>query len=370
MPRLDLHQEQRLAALSQALIDQQAARVIVEPQMRRAGFWFGGGNMVADQDGNLLVVGRYRNAGDSRTGVTAGERGLELAIFRSSDRGANWHKIASWPKSALDVGSQRVLSIEGAALRISPAAVELFVSSEKEGIGYPPGFEHYLKPGTGVWTIDRLAADSIQGLRTASPETVLASDDPGHVHVKDPCLQVTTAGDLRLFFCTHPFNWASSNTGYAVRRQQQPDFGPAVLEFFPRGVAWDVAMTRTTCVFDLPGIGPFADADIRLVLYDGGECVRNLDEHRAAVRRPRGYSCEELGGVAYFAGDRPDQMVRLSRLQPAFVSPHGTGCSRYVDLLATPHGVYASWQQSQADHSQPLVMNFLPQARIEALLSS
>ena len=50
------------------------------------GFWFGGGNMVQDHDGTLWLVGRYRNHGDSRTGLGAGERGLELALFRSDDR--------------------------------------------------------------------------------------------------------------------------------------------------------------------------------------------------------------------------------------------------------------------------------------------
>ena len=74
-----------LTRFCQALIDQESARVIVPPMQPRSGFWFGGGNMVEDADGTFYLCGRYRNYGDSRTGLAAGERGLELAIFRSTD---------------------------------------------------------------------------------------------------------------------------------------------------------------------------------------------------------------------------------------------------------------------------------------------
>ena len=59
-------------------------------------------------------------------------------------------------------------------------------------------------------------------------------------------------------------------------------------------------MARGTCVFDVPQKGIFSEKQISLFFYDGGECVRNLDAHEGAVKRPRGYSCEELGGLAYF----------------------------------------------------------------------
>lgn len=75
-------QKQKLTTLSSELINQEAARILVEPQDRSTGYWFGGGNVIQDRDGSILICGRYRNYGDSRTGVGAGERGLELAIFR------------------------------------------------------------------------------------------------------------------------------------------------------------------------------------------------------------------------------------------------------------------------------------------------
>ena len=54
---------------------------------------------------------------------------------------------------------------------------------------------------------------------------------------------------------------------------------------------------------------------------------------------------------------------------PLFVSPHGTGCSRYVDVLQTADGFYATWEQSQPDRSQPLVMNRLSREEAEAILA-
>ncbi|MCH5376054.1 MAG: exo-alpha-sialidase [Planctomycetes bacterium] len=361
--------EQKLMTLAKTLVDQDKARVIIEPNERASGFWFGGGNMVEADDGALYVIGRYRNAGDSRTGIVAGERGLELAIFKSEDKGASWDKAVSFSKADLNVGDWDVLSIEGAALHLTADGVELFVSTEKDNLGYPPGFEEYLKPGTGVWTIERLVADSIEQLKGASLETVLRCDDPAYVHVKDPFVHKTSTGDLHLLFCTHPFCWTSSNAGYVTRMHEDTEFTPPNYAFFPRGTTWDVAMTRGTCILEVPQVGAFAHQNAKLMFYDGGECVRNLDEHSAAVKRPRGYSCEEVGGVGYFLNEALEYIQRLSRYAPMFVSAHGTGCSRYVDVLTTADGMYATWQQSQTDQSQPLVMNVLSTSEIAEILA-
>lgn len=105
------------------------------------------------------------------------------------------------------------------------------------------------------------------------------------------------------------------------------------------------------------------------MFYDGGECVRELASHSGGVQRPRGYSCEELGGAAYFADRDWSSPTRLSRLHPLFVSPHGTGSSRYLDVVCHDDVWYATWQQSQPDHSQPLVMNQMTRTEIETLLS-
>lgn len=358
-----------LKQVARLLIDQTQARVIVPPQNPSSGHWFGGGNMIQASDGTLWLVGRYRNQGDSRTGLGRGQRGLELAIFRSADLGKTFEKAVSFSKADLSVESREVLSIEGSAMRFVDDGVELFVSTEKTGIQYAAGLENYLKPGTGVWTIDRLRASTIDQLRESTVETILETDDPQFVHVKDPFLG-TNAGEDCLMFCTHPFCWSSSNMGFAPLSDHGIDQNRAQFSCFPRGFTWDVAMSRGTAVLRLPKVGVLADQDIALLFYDGGECVRNLDEHAAAVQRPRGYSCEELGGVAFYPDDNLQRAERLSVVEPMFVSPFGTGCSRYVDVLATDDHYYATWQQSQADGSQPLVMNVVARSEVEAILTS
>ena len=325
--------------------------------------------MIRDEDGTFWLVGRFRNHGDSRTGIGAGERGLELAIFRSSDKGKTFHKSVSLSKADLSTPQHEVLSIEGTALRQSVEGFELYVSSEKAGIGYPDGYQDFLKPGTGVWTIDRLVADDIASLADASVQPFVSCDVPQFVHVKDPFIG-SHQGRTCLMFCTHPFCWSSSNTGYVRLDDDGAILGEPCYDFFPRGFAWDVAITRGTALVPVPRVGPLANREIHLLFYDGGECVRNLDEHASAVRRPRGYSCEELGGVACVDGDDLHSVQRLSSSRPMFVSPHGTGCSRYVDVMVTDEGYYATWQQAQPDGSQPLVMNFVTAESVRHLLSN
>ncbi|MEZ5302723.1 MAG: hypothetical protein R3F11_19110 [Verrucomicrobiales bacterium] len=120
----------------------------------------------------------------------------------------------------------------------------------------------------------------------------------------------------------------------------------------------------------VPKLGIFADApDCALYFYDGAECLRPLDENPKAVRRPRGYSCEEIGGVAACADGEFPRLRRLSVNFPLFVSPHGTGCSRYVSAIALEGGIIAAWQQGQADGSQPLVGTFTPMDEVARILS-
>jgi hypothetical protein len=54
---------------------------------------------------------------------------------------------------------------------------------------------------------------------------------------------------------------------------------------------------------------------------------------------------------------------------PAFISPHGTGCNRYVGTCVTETALYATWQQSQPDLSQALVGHALSMEQVEQILS-
>lgn len=359
---------QKITTLAGALIDQHKACTIVEPYADEPGFWFGGGNMIAAEDGGLYIAGRFRNSGDARTGVGKGARGLELAIFCSRDGGRSFEKAMSFSKDDLNTDGKQVVSIEGAALHVLDGAVELFVSTEKSGIDYPAGLEDHKKPGTGVWTIDRIVAASIDELKHAPVQPLIASTDPEFLHVKDPVVHTNDNGDTILFFCSHPFSWTSSNSAYCIRPAGKRQFGDPVFDFFPRGNIWDVTVSRITDVLSIPGEVFKHPETVQMVFYDGAECIRRHDEDSRAVSRPRGYSCEEIAGLAVYANDRVDKIRRISNLNPLFISPWGTGCSRYIHTFSLPDKVIAMWQQSQTSGAQPLVMHSLSWDEIRSIV--
>ncbi len=361
-------QKSKLIRFAQALIDQEKARIVVYPKQQKSGYWFGSGNMIADPEGNFYLLGRYRNYGDARTGIGKGERGLELAIFKSEDRGSSFRKILSFSKNDLDLDNQKVISIEGSALRFREGKVELFLSTEKEGIPYPKGLENYRKPGTGVWTIDHLEADSLNNLKSVPIKTIFSCQDPRWLHVKDPFYMDLADGNLLLGFVTHPYNWSSYNAGYSIRSLLDQSYSVPVFDFFHRGLTWDAVMTRLTHWLPVPRTGAFSDCPpLTLLFYDGGETVHKPKNYQS--KEAHGYNCEEVGGLAVSGQNGIQQIERLSINFPLFRSPKGTGSSRYIDILERPEGYYATWQQSQNDLSQPLVMNFLNRPDAESILA-
>ena len=360
---------QKIISLASALIDQRKAKPIVKTTVNEHGYWFGGGNLVEDPDGLLYLVGRYRSSGDARTGVGKGERGHELAVFRSSDGGNAFEKTLSFSKADLESDGKEVVSIEGAALLCGHGAIELFVSTEKAGIDYPEGLEDFKKPGSGVWTIDKIEATTIEGLKTAAVTPFLSSDNPEYIHVKDPVTHTTANGDTVLIFCTHPFGWSSSNSAYCIRPGGGSDFRGPVFNFFPRGFTWDVAVSRITDILSLPEAFSPILSRYQIVFYDGAECIREHVADAKAVSRPRGFSCEELAGLAIYEDDNIENIERISKVQPLFISPWGTGCSRYIHTCVTEDKLIAIWQQSQDSGAQPLVMNSLTKNEVQSILA-
>jgi len=362
--------EESIIQLLNRLIDQARAKIIVPANAAAPGFWFGGGNLAMDETGTIWLSGRFRNFGDSRTGLHAGERGLELAIYSSHDSNTTFQKVASFTKQDLSTKGQEVISIEGSALHQMPDGQwELFVSSEK-AIDYPDEVSAYRKPGTGVWTIDRVTGDSPDQFDLATLETVLENVSiPAYLHIKDPEVFEYEDGSTALVFCSHPYTWASTNTGLAIRPKDTPHFHIETYELVSRGPSWDVASTRITDRLCLPPVGRLASVpSVSIYFYDGAESMRRLDENPHGKHRPRGFSCEELGGAFYTTSEAIDGLRRLSTNEPLLISPYGTGSSRYVSTLVTENGIIATWQQSQADGSQPLVCNFLPMDEVEQLL--
>ncbi|MCK7479919.1 MAG: hypothetical protein M0C28_23475 [Candidatus Moduliflexus flocculans] len=124
-PSIDPRVLADLRAFGRRLIDPAAARTAVAPERPERGYWFGGGNMARGPDGRLFLTGRYRSAGDSRTGLDLGDRGRELAVFASGDGGRSWEKVLSFDKAAVSPDGREALSIEGSALRFSRGRVDL-----------------------------------------------------------------------------------------------------------------------------------------------------------------------------------------------------------------------------------------------------
>ena len=358
----------KITGFAQALVDQDGAQLLVDPLERKPGFWFGGGNMV-EQNGAFYIVGRYRNEGDSGTDVGAGERGLELAVFWSEDFYGPYEKVLSFSKADLQVEGAATVSIGGSALHLGEdGTVELFVSTERD-IPYPDSVLAYQKPGTGVWSISRMTAPTIEALSKDSLELILSSAEPSRLHWKDPNVFETGAGTL-LGFCNHPHSWACSNSSFALRPKGERDFQIVTHQALERGPVWDVAVTRVTDMVGLPRVGVFSNGPIAaLHFYDGAECMCQLDDNPMAVNRPRGFSCEEIGGLAYALPMEFPTLHRITIDAPLLTSPHGTGCSRYVSTLKTDDAVYATWQQSQPDGSQPLMGHRLTMEQVERLLS-
>ncbi|MEM6278790.1 MAG: exo-alpha-sialidase [Verrucomicrobiota bacterium] len=364
-------QKDKLTALASELVNQEDARILVEPQDPSTGYWFGGGNVIQDRDGSVLMCGRYRNYGDSRTGVGAGERGLELAIFRAPDVHSEFEKIVSFTKADLAHSGMDIVSIEGVALHLCEEGIELFISTEKDA-KYPERIAEFQKPGAGVWSIDRIHASTVEDLSPANIEEIIpfGSEDIGRLHCKDPWVFDLPNGDLVLGYCTHPFTWSSSGTALMIRKAGSSEYEKVTDDLLRRGPVWDIAAARVTERLAVPQVGAFADSsDLSLYFYDSCESLRQLDENPRAASRPRGWSCEEIGGIAVGSDSHLSQIESLSTEAALFVSPHGTGCSRYIATLVTEEGIFANWQQSQENLSQPLVGHFLPRERVNEILS-
>jgi hypothetical protein len=302
-------------------------------------------------------------------GLAAGPRGLELAVFRARGFYGPYEKITSLTKADLSAAGRRVLSIEGSSVLVHPDGIELFVSSEKDGL-YPPEVREYQKPGTGVWSVDVLRAQSLAVLDVCQMAAALGSTAPETLHAKDPVVFAHPGGGTAMLYCTHPFSWASSNTSLAIRPSEGEAFTTVDDHVLGRGMVWDVAAARVTARLPVPPVGPFKDiSPVSLYFYDGAECMRQHAGHVRAVKRPKGYSCEEIGGLAWGYDAAFPVMERLSVERPLFVSPYGTGCSRYVSILVAADAVYASWQQSSPDLSQPLVGHWLGMEAVERVLA-
>ena len=384
--------EKYLVELSKEFVNQQKCKVIVAPNEDLTGFWFGAGNIVEvneEVEGikqqTLYLSGRYRNFGDSRKGLELGQRGISVALFSSTDKGTTWKLAKEWNKHELSQHlSQKILSIEGNCLYFNESTKkwEFYISSEKEK-EYPQEISEYRKPGTGIWSIDVIQSDtsSILTLNPSSIREVISTSSEDILHVKDPFVySYFRSSDqkriTKMIFCTHPFNWSSSNCALAVRENEEDVFNYHIEndQFVGRGKCWDVSVCRITSKFDVPPLlihqiksqinqqekldkeDEEKEEKYSFYYYDGAECVRELEQNKVGIIRSRGHSCEELGGL--FIQKNDGELKRISLKFPMFISPFGSGCCRYISSYALSEGVITIWQQSQNSFAQSLVATY------------
>ena len=106
---------------------------------------------------------------------------------------------------------------------------------------------------------------------------------------------------------------AAAANGGRRRGEGEGEFVLQTRSVLERGATWDVACARVTDRLAVPQVGLLAGLPrLSLYFYDGAECLRSLDENAKAVSRPRGYSCEELGGLAWGWDAEFPKMQRLS----------------------------------------------------------
>ena len=158
----------------------------------------------------------------------------------------------------------------------------------------------------------------------------LSSEDPEHLHVKDPVFvpasgALGAAGGGHVVFCVHSFAWTEGHSGHvpvAAGAARVPA-GPVTFATCPRGTTWDVATARITGAVPAavlarlvaaPGSPP---AWGTVFFYDGAESFNAPHQHARGVPRPRGYCCEELGGA--LVGVLDGELRRLSRWHPLMV---------------------------------------------------
>jgi len=364
MEKLEKDYEKKLINLGKKLIDQEKCKIVIEPYKRENGFWFGGGKIRKDKEGRIVLTGRYRNAGDSRYGVGKGERGLELAFFVSEDNGKTFKKIKSWNKKQLSFEGKEVISIEGSSIYFGEK-IEIYVSTEKK-VDYPENFKDYQKENTGIWSIDVFSSNSLEEVEPSNIKNIIYSTNPENLHIKDPVVFDINKRKY-IVYCQHPFCWSCSYTGLGEIKQDKIELIKD--EILQRGYTWDVAVTRITERLPVPKLGAFKDLPpISIYFYDGAECIRQHSQSEKGVKMPKGYSCEEIGGIAYGLDSEFPKIHRLSKYFPIFYSPEGSGCSRYVSSFSDDKKIYVTWQRSFPDFSQPLVMNIVELEEIEKIL--
>jgi hypothetical protein len=262
------------------------AEVVVEPEDARPGSWAGGPSA-------QLVDGTWWLAYRLRRPLGEG-RGFGNVLARSDD-GVRFEPVAALGKDRF--GAE---SLERPALVHTPEGRwRLYVSCAT--------------PGTKHWRVDLLEADTVEGLATAPPRTVLPGSDTAAV--KDPVVR-HDGGQWHLWASVHPLDDPDATDRMTTEHATSPDG----VEWTWRGTAlagteggWDARGVRFTAVV--------LDGSRTWALYDG----------RASAAE----NWEERTGLAVHDGEG---RFRPEGDGPYLQSPHPPGGLRYADVVPLPGG--------------------------------
>lgn len=263
------------------------AELVLEPEDPRPGSWAGGPS-AQFADGVWWLAYRLRRP--------LGEgRGFANVLARSDD-GVRFEPVAGVGKDRF--GAE---SLERPALVHTPdGRWRLYVSCAT--------------PGTKHWWVSLLEADTVEGLGTAEPVTVLPGSDL--TAVKDPVIR-WDGERWHLWASVHPLEDPDATDRMTTEHATSPD-----------GVAWTwqgTALAGTPGSWDARGVR-FAtvhlDGDRSWALYDGRATPAENWEERTGLARSTG---DGLRFTADPAG-------------PLLSSPHAPGGLRYSDAVVLTDG--------------------------------
>ena len=281
--------------------------VVVEPPSDEPGAWSGAPSAVV-ADGQVYLAYRLR--------LPIGEgRGISNVVARSAD-GVTFAVVTEVGKDAFGAESLE----RPAIVRTSEGRWRLYVSAAT--------------PGTKHWRVDLLEADTVDGLATATPVTVLAGDET--VGVKDPVLHHDDHG-WHLWASVHPLeSWDDADrmtTEYAT--------SPDGVHWTWRGTAlagragqWDARGVRVSSVQ--------VDGDTILAAYDGRATAgENWEERTGVARGVR----QPDGSFGELTADDRDPVG----------SPHAPNGLRYLSMVTMPDGRQRIYYEStRADGAHDL----------------
>jgi hypothetical protein len=266
--------------------------VVAEPESPRPGAWVGSPSAVLD-DGVWWLAYRVREP-------VAEGRGMANVVARSDD-GVTFEPVVGLGKEHFG----DVESLERPTLvRVPDGGWRLYVSCAT--------------PRTKHWRVDLVESDSVEGLATAAPMTVLPGSDAEAV--KDPVIRVAD-GRWHLWASVHPLDDPHATDRMTTAYASSADGGSWTWHgtaLAPRPGEWDSRGVRLTTVF--------LDGDRSWALYDG--------------RATAAENWEERTGLAVADGTLPDgsPLFRADDDGPVLQSPHAPHGLRYADAVPLPDG--------------------------------